>query len=84
MKYAIAAAVLAFSSSTVLAAGQVPELDPNVVAAQGSFTEGSQTVPTGTLPTSNSSPVPEADVLGMLAAGAAVVGGLALRRRNRK
>lgn len=82
MKYAIAAAVLAFSSSTVLAAAQVPELDPNVVAAQGSFTEGSQTIPTGGLPTS--SPVPEADVLGMLAAGVAIVGGVALRRRNRK
>lgn len=71
MKFAFAAAVLAasVSSSAVFAA---QELDPNVIAAQGS----------GTLPVV--SPVPEADSLAMLVAGVAVVGGLLLRRRNKK
>lgn len=89
MKFAIVAAALAFSCSTVLAAGQGkgPEIDANVAAAQGSFAAGSHANPTGiehANPNSVLSPVPEADVLTMLAAGVAVVGGIALRRRNQK
>lgn len=70
MKFAffVAALALSASSSAVFAA---QELDPNVIAAQG-----------GTLPVV--SPVPEADSLVMLVAGAAVVGALVLRRRNKK
>jgi hypothetical protein len=89
MKFAIVAAVAALSCSTVLAAGsgKGPEVDPNVAAAQGSFAAGSHANPTG-IDHANShsvlSPVPEADALVMLVAGAAVVGGVALRRRNQK
>ncbi len=83
MKSIFVAAALAVSMSSVLAAG--PAEDPNVVAAQGSFTEGSGSV---TVPINTNapavSPVPEADSLLMLAAGVGVVGALALSRRNKK
>ena len=89
MKFAIVTAVLALSCSSVLAAGQGkgPQVDPNVAAAHGSFVAGSHANPTGiTNANVNSvlSPVPEADAVAMLAAGVAIVGGLALRRRNKK
>lgn len=89
MKFAIVAASLALSCSTVLAAGQGSShaQDPNVAAAQGSFAAGSHANPTGIAnanPNSVLSPVPEADAMAMLAAGVAIVGALALRRRNKK
>jgi hypothetical protein len=69
MKFAFVAAALAAAvSSSAVFAAQ--ELDPNVVAAQGN------------LPVV--SPVPEADTWAMLVAGVAVVGGVLLRRRNKK
>ncbi|EFX61463.1 hypothetical protein DAPPUDRAFT_273289 [Daphnia pulex] len=76
MKFAFVAAALAaaVSSSAVFAA---QNQDPNVTAAQVSLT-----AVTGTLPVV--SPVPEADTLAMLVAGVAVVGGVLLRRRNKK
>jgi len=89
MKFAIVAAALVVSASSALAAARDkgPELDPNVLAAQGSFSAGSHANPMG-IEHANAhsvlSSVPEADVLAMLAAGVAVVGGLAIRRRNRK
>lgn len=69
MKFAfVVAALVAAVSSSAVFAAQ--GLDPNVVAVQA------------ILPVT--SPVPEADTLAMLVAGVAVVGGVLLRRRNKK
>ena len=91
MKFTLVAAALTLACSTAMAGGQGqgkgPQVDPNVAAAQGSFAAGSHANPTGIAhanPNSVLSPVPEADAVAMLVAGAAVVGGIALRRRNKK
>ena len=89
MKFAIVATASALSSSAAFAAGQGSShaQDPNTAAAHGSFTASSNANPTGiTNANVNSvlSPVPEADAVAMLAAGVAIVGAVALRRRNKK
>ncbi|WP_201748222.1 PEP-CTERM sorting domain-containing protein [Aquabacterium fontiphilum] len=85
MKFAIAAIVLAVSSSAVLAnngQGKGP--------AQGSLMSSIHANDNALL---NANPnaafksvtaVPEADTIAMLVAGVAVVGAVALRRRNKK
>ena len=93
MKFAIVAASLALSCSAALAAGQGQGQgqgngqDPNAAPAHGSFTASSHANPMG-IANSNAnsvlSTVPEADTVAMLVAGVAVVGGLALRRRNKR
>ena len=79
MKHLLVAVAFVLSSSAARAVE--PAQDPNVVAA-GSFASGTSSIalPVDALPVL--SPVPEADALGLLAAGVAVAGALAWRRRR--
>jgi uncharacterized protein YdeI (BOF family) len=89
MKFALIATALVLACSSAMAAGQGNGhgKDPKTPPAQGSFAANSHANPTALLnANANSvlSPVPEADAMAMLAAGAAIVGVVVLRRRNKK
>ena len=89
MKLALITSALLFACSGAMAAGQGSShaKDPNSAPAHGSFVASSNASPTALVNANiNSvlSPVPEADAVAMLAAGAAIVGAVALRRRNKK
>ena len=93
MKFVIAAAVLALSSTAVLAnngKGQGQGQGQGQGPVQGSLmssinANGNALANANVNAAFNSvTPVPEADTVAMLVAGVAVVGAVALRRRNKK
>lgn len=89
MKFVIAAAVLALSSTAVLAnngKGQGQGQGPVQGSLMSSINVNSNALDNANVNAAFNSvtPVPEADTVAMLAAGVAVVGAVALRRRNKK
>lgn len=89
MKFVIAAAVLALSSTAVLAnngKGQGQGQGPVQGSLMSSINANGNALANANVNAAFNSvtPVPEADTVAMLVAGVAVVGAVALRRRNKK